>query len=626
MWNPPSSVVFKAFLLARILSGLNNIIADCDETFNYWEPMHYLMHGYGFQTWEYSPQFGLRSYAFVYIYAVIGWVTEGGLFKFLNEYHLPHLYGVGGEEGVQMRLMTKVDTFIVVRLVIGFAFAWIEAYCFYESLKVRFGTPSRFNTASYICWLYIFFSAFAPGMFFAGTAFLPSSFCLYMCLLTYGSLFQSDTFGPSCGGDFYRASAIVSVAVSVLLGWPFAAVLGLPVIVSVLLSQRRIFLFFKWSILSLVCILLPSMAIDYHYYGKIVIPAVEIAIYNVFSSKGPELYGVEPLSYYFKNGFLNFNIVFIAALLVGPILLVTYGICWAYDFVALGRQKTKSKTPKTSYKICDEFVAVCAGSSLFSLINSTLFPMYLWFAIFFSQPHKEERFLFPVYPLIILNAAVSVNAVLFLIQRCDLLISPFLRRVKSSSQWILLAAFILGFMTLSMSRIVAVCTNYGAPLNVYRQFYEHEIVKGELNRTVCIGKEWHRFGTHFLLPKGYRAQFIKSAFDGQLPAQYNEEYGTSIAPSYFNDNNNMEPSIYVDISDCDFIVDLDKESSKDALEPSYASMKNEWRVVTKLPFLDAENSNHPIAKSFFIPYVSAKHLKYLDYVILARNQKLEVKT
>lgn len=40
----------------------------------------------------------------------------------------------------------------------------------------------------------------------------------------------------------------------------------------------------------------------------------------------------------------------------------------------------------------------------------TLAPMYIWILIFFSQPHKEERFLFPIYPLICLSAAVALSA------------------------------------------------------------------------------------------------------------------------------------------------------------------------------------------------------------------------
>lgn len=40
----------------------------------------------------------------------------------------------------------------------------------------------------------------------------------------------------------------------------------------------------------------------------------------------------------------------------------------------------------------------------------TLAPMYIWMLIFFSQPHKEERFLFPIYPLICLSGAVALSA------------------------------------------------------------------------------------------------------------------------------------------------------------------------------------------------------------------------
>lgn len=43
-----------AFLgVSRGLGALVNIVHDCDEVFNYWEPLHYLVHGTGMQTWEY---------------------------------------------------------------------------------------------------------------------------------------------------------------------------------------------------------------------------------------------------------------------------------------------------------------------------------------------------------------------------------------------------------------------------------------------------------------------------------------------------------------------------------------------------------------------------------------------
>jgi hypothetical protein len=40
-------------LTARLLSAAYNIVHDCDEVYNYWEPLHFLLYGYGMQTWEY---------------------------------------------------------------------------------------------------------------------------------------------------------------------------------------------------------------------------------------------------------------------------------------------------------------------------------------------------------------------------------------------------------------------------------------------------------------------------------------------------------------------------------------------------------------------------------------------
>lgn len=62
--------------------------------------------------------------------------------------------------------------------------------------------------------------------------------------------------------------------------------------------------------------------IDSDYFGKLVIAPWNIIRYNVFTSHGPDIYGTEPFSFYFINGFLNFNFVFIAALLT-PLVLVS---------------------------------------------------------------------------------------------------------------------------------------------------------------------------------------------------------------------------------------------------------------------------------------------------------------
>ena len=39
--------------MCRLISARVNLIHDCDEVYNYWEPLHFLLYGSGMQTWEY---------------------------------------------------------------------------------------------------------------------------------------------------------------------------------------------------------------------------------------------------------------------------------------------------------------------------------------------------------------------------------------------------------------------------------------------------------------------------------------------------------------------------------------------------------------------------------------------
>lgn len=98
------------------------------------------------------------------------------------------------------------------------------------------------------------------------------------------------------------------------------------------------------------------ITIDSHYYGRFAIPPLNIVLYNIFSSHGPDLYGTAPFSYYLINGFLNFNIVFFLAVAALPLVLVTNNL----------KPVRRSTIPPWL----------------------TLLPLYLWFLVFFSQPHK----------------------------------------------------------------------------------------------------------------------------------------------------------------------------------------------------------------------------------------------
>jgi alpha-1,2-mannosyltransferase len=72
---------FSLLLVPRLLAAQYAIIGDCDEgplsfrlltaVYNYWEPTHYLVHGSGFQTWEYSPVYAIRSWLYIALHAFV---------------------------------------------------------------------------------------------------------------------------------------------------------------------------------------------------------------------------------------------------------------------------------------------------------------------------------------------------------------------------------------------------------------------------------------------------------------------------------------------------------------------------------------------------------------------------
>lgn len=96
---------------------------------------------------------------------------------------------------------------------------------------------------------------------------------------------------------------------------------SIPIAIEMLFRRGEWFRFTKWAALSGVVILAPMVWFDSVYFGKLVVAPLNIVTYNVFTSHGPDLYGTEPFGFYFLNGFLNFNFVFVGALLA-PLGLV----------------------------------------------------------------------------------------------------------------------------------------------------------------------------------------------------------------------------------------------------------------------------------------------------------------
>ncbi|XP_042329994.1 alpha-1,2-mannosyltransferase ALG9 [Sceloporus undulatus] len=545
VWAPEGSTAFKCLISARFCAALLSNISDCDETFNYWEPMHYLVYGKGFQTWEYSPVYAIRSYAYLWLHA------------------FPALFHA------RVLQTNKVLIFYFLRCLLAFLSCVCELY-FYKAVCKKFGL--------HVSRLMLAFLVLSTGMFCSAAAFLPSSFCMYSTLVAMTGWYMDKV-----------SLAVLGVAAGAIVGWPFSAALGLPIAFDFLILKRRWRSFLRWFLVSLVVFLVPLVAVDSYHYGKLVVAPLNIVLYNVFTSHGPDLYGTEPWSFYFINGFLNFNVAFALALLALPLTSLMESLLQKFHVQNLGRP----------YWL-------------------TLSPVYIWILIFFSQPHKEERFLYPIYPLICLCGAVGLSA----LQKCYHFIFQRYRleHYTVSSNWLALGTvFVFGL--LSVSRSVALFRGYHGPLDLYPEFHRiatdptiHTVPEGRPVH-VCVGKEWYRFPSSFLLPDNWQLQFIPSEFRGQLPKPFAKgPMATRIIPADMNDQNQEEPSRYLDISKCHYLVDLDTPTEAPR-EPRYAANKDEWISIAYKPFLDSSRSSK-LFRAFYVPLLSDQHTTYMNYTIL----------
>jgi len=155
---------------------------------------------------------------------------------------------------------------------------------------------------------------------------------------------------------------------------------------------------------------------------------------------------------------------------------------------------------------------------------------------------------------------------------------------------------------------------------------EKNIGATDLELRVCVGKEWHRFPNSFFLPdsKRWKLHFIESEFRGQLPKPYSKgPDATRVIPLDMNDRNLEEPTRYLNISLCHFLIDSEYPTAS-LRNPHYAMDTNNWQIISSFPFLDS-NSTPQLWRSFYIPFVSESRRKYINYNLL-RNKHLAFKS
>lgn len=263
------------------------------------------------------------------------------------------------------------------------------------------------------------------------------------------------------------------------------------------------------------------MGVDYAFFRKVTLVPWNIVAYNIFGGqgKGPEIFGTEPPTFYVRNLLLNFNIWFALALLSGPLLIIQ----------ALFRSHT------TSLQTILRSITLTA-------------PFYMWFGIFTLQPHKEERFMYPAYPFIALDAALAFHILLTYLGSSNP--KEVVGRLPAKLKLAAALSVILMAFNAGMLRMLGMVTAYNAPLKIFQPLQEVDI--SHSGESVCFGKEWYRFPSSYFLPNNMRAAFIRSEFDGLLPGEFPNALtlsdrleGASQIPSGMNDLNEEDPNKYV---------------------------------------------------------------------------------
>ena len=260
-----------------------------------------------------------------------------------------------------------------------------------------------------------------------------------------------------------------------------------------------------------------QIAVDAFFYHKLVLVPLNIVLYNVFSGsgRGPNAFGTEPANFYIRNLLVNFNVWFVLAGLAVPVLGLQF---------LLGQTASK-----------------------FTFVRSLFFagPFYMWLGIMSLQAHKEERFMYPIYPCISLNAALTLHTVLGWFGNADP--RTLLGKVPARLKLAVVLTFIALAVQVGLLRTIGIVNGYRAPLQIYSGLDD-----AVSTATVCLGKEWHRFPSSYFLPKGIHAKFIQSEFDGLLPGEFSEAKtgfgffpGTWIVPPGMKDRNAPELGKYV---------------------------------------------------------------------------------
>lgn len=98
--------------------------------FNFWEPLHYLSRGAGFQTWELSPQYAIRSWAYVATYLpaaeIVPYLMNLGKVRLVS-LPSPTLSPLQRAHQASLFHLSQRQAFFCVRILSAFICSFVEA-------------------------------------------------------------------------------------------------------------------------------------------------------------------------------------------------------------------------------------------------------------------------------------------------------------------------------------------------------------------------------------------------------------------------------------------------------------------------------------------------------------------
>jgi alpha-1,2-mannosyltransferase len=254
--------------------------------------------------------------------------------------------------------------------------------------------------------------------------------------------------------------------------------------------------------------------------------------------------------------------------------------------------------------------------------------------------------MYPAYPALALNAAVSMHILLSYFGSTDP--RDFVSKIPAKLKLGIVSTLILGALDFGVLRTIGVATAYSAPLKIYAPLHLPGVAHPGDN--VCLGKEWYRFPSSYFLPDRVKAKFIKSGFSGLLPGEFSEAKvgfgfypGAWLIPSGMNDENKEDSGKYVsfdefhakacwsltpkqtDIKHCTFLVDSYFPGARPSEhEPNYALDMDTWERLSCERFLNAAQTS-ALGRLLWLPdspIIPERHRrKWGQYCLLRRRNQ-----